>query len=49
VHVGLAQLEPKVGVMCPMYIGPRTFPVQLSSPVGAREVIDLATGKRIGP
>jgi len=48
VHVGLAQLQPKVGVMCPMYIGPRTFPVKLSSPVGAREVIDLATGKRLG-
>jgi hypothetical protein len=49
VHVGLAQLQPKVGVMCPMYIGPRTFPVKLSSPVAAREVIDLATGKRLGP
>jgi hypothetical protein len=48
VRVGLAQLEPRVGVMCPMYIGPRTFPVKLSSPVGAREVIDLATGKRLG-
>ena len=48
VHVGMAQLEPRVGVMCPMYIGPRTFAVQLSSPVGTREVIDLATGKRLG-
>lgn len=49
VRVGLAQLQPRVGVMCPMDIGPRTFPVKLTSPVGAREVIDLATGKRIGP
>ena len=48
VRVGLAQLEPRIGVMCPMYIGPRTFPVQLSSPVGTRAVIDLATGKRLG-
>ena len=48
VHVGLAQIQPKVGVMCPMYIGPRTFPVKLSAPVGTRAVIDLATGKRLG-
>ena len=48
VRVGLAQLQPRVGVMCPMDIGPRTFPVKLASPVGAREVIDLATGKRLG-
>lgn len=48
VRVGLAQLEPRVGVMCPNFIGPRTFPVKLSSPVGTRPVIDLATGKRLG-
>ena len=48
VRVGLAQLMPRVGVMCPMYVGPRTFPVSLSSPVGPRAVIDLATGGRLG-
>jgi hypothetical protein len=48
VRVGLAQLQPRVGVMCPMFIGPRTFTVKLSSPVGTRTVIDLATGKRLG-
>lgn len=48
VDVGMAQLEPKVGVMCPMYIGPRTFTVKLPSPVGTRTVIDLATGKPLG-
>lgn len=48
VHVGLAQLQPKVGVMCPMYIAPRTFPVKLSAPVGTRAVSDLATGRRLG-
>jgi hypothetical protein len=48
VHVGLAQLQPKVGVMCPMYIGPRTFTVKLDAPVGTRTVIDLATNKPIG-
>lgn len=47
VRVGLAQLEPKVGVMCPNFIGPRTFSVSLSSPVGTRPVIDLATGRKI--
>ncbi len=47
VHVGLAQLEPPANVMCPMYIGPRRFTVKLSSPVGARPVIDLATGKPV--
>lgn len=48
VRVGLAQLEPRVGVMCPMFVGPRTFSVKLASPVGTRTVIDLATGKRLG-
>jgi hypothetical protein len=48
VRVGLAQLEPRVGVMCPNYIGPRTFTLKLPSPVGDRTVIDLATGKKIG-
>lgn len=47
VRVGLAQLMPRVGVMCPMYIGPRTFTVNLPSPVGARPVIDLATGRPV--
>lgn len=47
VRVGLAQLEPRVGVMCPNYIGPRTFTLKLPNPVGTRTVIDLATGKKI--
>lgn len=48
VRVGLAQLMPRVGVMCPDYVAPRTYPVSLSSPVGSRPVIDLATGGRLG-
>jgi len=48
VHVGLAKLPVKTGVMCPMYIAERTFPAKLSSPVGNRTVVDLATNAPVG-
>lgn len=48
VRVGLAQLPVRTGVMCPMYIGPRTFTVQLSSPIDGRAVIDLSNGAQLG-
>lgn len=48
VGVGLAQLPVRKGVMCPMYIGPRTFTAKLDSPVGTRIVVDLANGARLG-
>jgi hypothetical protein len=48
VHVGLAKLPVKTGVMCPMYVAERTFPAKLSSPVGNRAVIDLATNAPVG-
>jgi hypothetical protein len=43
VHVGLAKMPVKTGVMCPMYVTERTFPAKLSGPIGTRSVIDLAT------
>lgn len=49
VHVGLVQLPVRKGVMCPMFIGPRTFHAQLSSPLDGRPLIDLANGAQIGP
>jgi hypothetical protein len=48
VRVGLAQLPVKTGVICPMYIAERSFPARLSSPLGTRTVIDLATGTAAG-
>jgi hypothetical protein len=49
VHVGLAKLPVKTGVMCPMYIAERTFTATLASPVGGRSVIDLADNSTLGP
>ncbi len=48
VHVGLAKLPVKTGVMCPMYLAERTFPAKLSSALGNRAVIDLATNAPVG-
>ncbi len=48
VGVGLAQLPVRKGVMCPMFIGPRTFTAKLDNPVGTRTVVDLANGARLG-
>lgn len=48
VDVGLAQMPTRKGVMCPMYIGPRTFTAKLDSPVGTRPVVDLANGAKLG-
>jgi hypothetical protein len=48
VRVGLAKIPVKTGMMCPMYITARTFPAKLSSPLGSRPVIDLATGTTAG-
>ncbi len=47
IHVGLAQLPVKPGIMCPMVIGPRTYSAKLAAPVGSRPVIDLADGSRL--
>lgn len=49
VRVGLAQLPVRKGVMCPMFIGPRTFHAQLSSPLDGRPLFDLANGAQLGP
>jgi hypothetical protein len=49
VHVGLAKMPVKTGVMCPMYVAEKAFPAKLSSPVGNRSVIDLATNAPISP
>lgn len=48
VAVGIAQLPVRTGVMCPMFIGPRTFTAKLDNPVGTRTVVDLANGARLG-
>ena len=48
VHVGLAKMPVKTGVMCPMYVAEKTFQAKLSGPVGSRSVIDLATNAPIG-
>jgi hypothetical protein len=49
VQVGLASVPSKVALMCPMIVRLENFPVHLSTPLGARKVIDMADGQSSGP
>jgi len=48
VELGLAQLPKAKNTACPMFVRMVQFPANLTSPVGGRQVIDMANGQVLG-
>lgn len=48
VKLGLAHLTPDKTVPCPLFVRETQFPAHLASPLGDRQVFDLAGGQSVG-
>ncbi|HEV2633925.1 MAG TPA: hypothetical protein VGX23_02190 [Actinocrinis sp.] len=48
VSIGLAHIPPAKAVPCPLFLRVTAFPAHLTTPVGNRQVIDLADNSSVG-